>query len=175
VGVSTIVKIPLDHICVKTGVLCPRCQSLVDSGKVDRKEIPVMKTLIELEENNKEFRFLKNIKYVKTIWIDNLAVLIIKSSSSNPHQLKKLAKTLSERLNTRFQVIEQTKDLKKLASQLLSPARVMGVNMIWLPDGTIEYVIRVSRYDQRLLPSKTEILEQALSKVLNSPARIRLD
>ncbi len=172
---AEIVKIPLDHICVKTGVLCPRCQSLVDSGKVDKKEIQVMRSLIELEEEKKEFRFLKEIKYVKTIWLDNLAIIVIKSSSSSPAQLRRLAKTLSDMLGLRVQVIEQTKDLKKLASQLLSPARITGVNMLWLPDGTTQYVVRVSRYDQRLLPTKIEVLENALSRILESPAKIRLD
>ncbi len=175
VEVSVIVKIPLDKICVKTGVLCPRCQSLVDRNIVSKDEIPVMKALIELEEESKDFRFLEKIKYVKTIWVDNLAILVVKSGGATPHQLRRLAKALSEKMGIRFQVIEKTRDLKKLSSQLLSPARVLGVNMIWLPDGSTEYVVRVSRYDQRALPTKISVLEEALSRILGSPARLRLD
>ena len=134
-----------------------------------------MKKLIELEEKKKDFKFLKNIQYIKTIWINNLAILILKTSNTPPHLLRKLAKTLSNQLDYRFQVIEKTRDLKKLASQLLSPARVTGVNMIWLPDGSIEYVIRVSRFDQRALPTKIDVLEEALSQILNSPSKIQLD
>ena len=171
---SVIVKIPLDYICVKTGVLCPRCQSLVNSGKVDKREIDVMKALIELEET-KEFRFLKNIRYYKTLWVNDMIIVVIGDSNRRPAELKKLAKALSEKLGSRVQVIEKTKDLKRLASELTSPARVLGVNMVWLPDGTTQYVVRVSRFDARTLPARPEVLEEALSKILGGPARIVID
>ncbi|MBE9391724.1 transcription elongation factor NusA [Fervidicoccus fontis] len=167
-------KIPLDYICVKTGVLCPRCQRLVDSGKVDKKEIPVMKALIELEEE-KEFKFLKDLNYIRTIWSEDLCVIVVKSDTQSQYQLKKVAKALSEKLNVRVQIVEDTRDLKKLASELLSPVRIVGVNTIWLPDGTTEYVIRISKYDARALPTKVEVLEDVFHKLFKSPAKIKME
>jgi transcription antitermination factor NusA-like protein len=170
--VSEIVKIPLDYICVKTGILCPRCQRLVDSGKVLRDEIPVMKSLIELEED-KDFKQLKEISYVRSIVGKDLVVVIVKSGGADTLILKKAAKALSDILGKRVQIVEQTGDLKRLAAELLSPVRINGVNTVWLPDGSTEYIVRISRYEVKSLPSKIEVLEEILSKMLGSPARIR--
>ncbi len=154
--------------------MCPRCQSLVDSGKVDKQEIGVMKTLIELEESG-SFRSLKDIKYVKTIWLDNLAIIMIRGSSLSPSEMKKLAKNLSEIMGIRVQVVEYTKDIRKMAAELVSPARVSGVNMVWLPDGSTQYVIRISRSDQRFLPARKEVIEEALNRILGSQTRLRIE
>ncbi|MEM0061317.1 MAG: transcription elongation factor NusA [Fervidicoccaceae archaeon] len=171
---SKIVKIPLDYICVKTGILCPRCHRLVESGKVLQEEIPVMKALIELEED-KDFKQLKDITYVRTIASRDLTVIIVKSGGVEQLLLKRAAKALSDMLGRRVQIVEQTGDLKKLASELLSPVRINGVNTVWLPDGSTEYIVRISRYELRSLPSKLEVLEEILSKMLGSPARIRAE
>lgn len=169
---SKIVKIPLDYICVKTGILCPRCQRLVDTGKVSREEIPIMKALIELEED-KEFKQLKDLQYEKAISSKDLVVIIVKSGDADPLFLKKTAKALSESLGKRVQIVEQSKDLKRLASELLSPVRINGVNTVWLPDGSTEYIVRISRFDLKSLPSKIDVLEEILSKIIGAPARIR--
>jgi len=170
--VSKIVKIPLDYICVKTGILCPRCQRLVETGKVSREEIPIMKALIELEDD-KEFKQLKELHYEKAISSKDLVVIIVKSGDADPLFLKKTAKALSESLGKRVQIVEQSKDLKRLASELLSPVRINGVNTVWLPDGSTEYIVRISRFDLKSLPSKIDVLEEILSKIIGAPARIR--
>ncbi len=141
---------------------------------MDKREIDVMKALLELEET-KEFKFLKDITYVKTIWLNNMTIVIIKPAGHRPVELKRLAKALSEKLGERVQVVEQTKDLKRLAAELMSPARVSGVNMVWLPDGTVQYVVRVSRFDAKMLPAEPKVIEEALTKILGSPTRIRID
>jgi transcription antitermination factor NusA-like protein len=172
--VSKIVKIPLDYICVKTGILCPRCHRLVESGKVSKEEIPIMKALIELEED-KEFKQLKDVTYYKAIVGKDLIVIIVKSGGADQLVLKRAAKTLSDALGKRVQIVEQTGDLKRLAAELLSPVRINGVNTVWLPDGSTEYIVRISRYELRSLPAKIEVLEEILSKMLGSTARIRAE
>lgn len=159
---------------MKTGILCPRCQRLVETGKVMKEEIPVMKSLIELEEE-KDFKQLKEISYVRSIVGKDLIVIIVKSGSADPLTLKRAAKALSDLLGKRVQIVEQTGDLKRLAAELLSPVRINGVNTVWLPDGSTEYIVRISRYEIKSLPSKIEVLEEILTKMLGSPARIRAE
>lgn len=169
-----IVKIPLDHICLKTGLLCPRCQALVDSGEVHRDEIPIMKVLVELEEDG-SFRGLRNAKYVKSLRLKNLTVVVLKAKSLTPTELSKIAKRLGEALGSRVQVVEHTSDIKKMMAELVSPASITGVNMIWLPDGTTQYIVRISRYEEKLLPARRDVLEEALSKLLNAQVKIKVE
>jgi len=47
-------RIPLDTICVKTGILCPSCQRKVDEGEVQEFEVEILRNLLELENEIKE-------------------------------------------------------------------------------------------------------------------------
>ncbi|AWR94322.1 transcription elongation factor NusA [Acidianus brierleyi] len=167
-------KIPLDYLCVKSGLLCNRCQSLVDSGQVDSFEINVMKILLDLEDT--QFKELKDSTYYKAIKVNNLLILLVSSGPSMTIQKWiKVAKVLQEKLGMKVRIIEKTSNIKSSAVQLLSPARVLGVNTVWLPDGSVQYVIRVSRTERRLLPADALVLESALSKIHDTRVKIRVE
>ncbi|MCD6324402.1 MAG: transcription elongation factor [Desulfurococcales archaeon] len=170
-------KIPLDYLCVKTGVLCPRCQRLVDTGVVGDYEVDVMRALLDLEERP-DFKFLKTAKYVKTLRLDGMYVLILETKDPNlrPRDLGRLGRALSDKLRVRTRVINKVGgDIRELAKQLMYPARVTGVNTLWLPDGSIEHIVRVPKADLRYLPMKTTSLEEILSQITGMNVRIRIE
>ncbi len=173
------VQIPLDYICVKSGVLCPRCQALVDSGAVGEHEVEVMRALIELEEKE-GLSILKKATYHKTYIVGDMYVVVMDLGIGTSVPLftrhaRVLEQKLQERLGRRVKVIPKANDVRGLAAFLLYPARVMGVNTLWLPDGSIEYVIRVSRRDQRFLAGRKEEYEKILSELLGKRTRIRIE
>lgn len=165
----------MDYICVKSRVLCPRCQSLVDSGEVDEREIDVMAKLVELEERE-GMRVLKDATYRKSYFLGDLTIVVINFNRPQGVQvLSRLSRDLGEKLGTRVRVVEYSGDVKTVASQLLYPARILGVNMLWLPDGTRQHIVRVPRYDARRLPSSLETVEKALSSITGKPVRLRVE
>lgn len=159
---------------MKTGLLCPRCQVLVESGEVRKDEIPIMKVLLELEEND-SFRGLRDAKYVRSLRLKDLTIVVLKAKNLAPPELNKIARRLGEALGTRVQVVEHTRDIKRMMAELVSPASITGVNMVWLPDGTTQYVVRISRHEEKLLPAGREVLEEALSVLLNAQIRIKIE
>ena len=170
-------KIPLDYVCVKTGVLCPRCQRLVNTGVVKDYEVTVMKALLDLEEKI-DFRFLKDATYVTSLKTNGMMVLIIEANNPeiHPRLLGRLGRELGERLGLRVKVINKANSsVRELAKQLIYPARVTGVNTLWLPDGTIEHIVRVPRSDARFLPANMHQIEEILSKITGMNVRIRTE
>lgn len=168
-------KIPLDYICVKSGVLCPRCRHMVESGQVQKYEIEVIRHLIELEERDPAFRFLRDATYVKSYMIDDFLVLIIDILNDvAPQTLIRLARVLGERLNMKVRAVKRLNDMKMVIAQILSPARIQGVNTVWSPDGTVQYVVRISRYDARFLPISIDELEKLLNMIFNKAFKIKL-
>lgn len=171
-------RIPLDVLCVKTGVLCPRCQSLVRSGSVKDYEVDIMRELLELEETP-EFKFLKDMEYVKSVVSEGATAVILQESKNDtpdPRMLNKLSWTLSERLGSKTKVIVNTKDLKEVVKQIVFPARITSVNTIWLPDGSIEYVVRVPRFELKNLPfRRREVIENLLTQITGNVVKIRSD
>ena len=170
-------KIPLDYLCVKTGVLCPRCQRLVDTGVVKDYEVPVMRALLELEDRP-DFKYLKNSTYVKALKLNDVMILIIEVKDLNvkPKDLGRLGRMLSSKLNIKVRAINKVSgNIRELARQLIYPARVTGVNTLWLPDGSVEHIVRIPKGDLRYLPARMSSLEEVLSKMTGMSVRIRVE
>ena len=170
-------KIPLDQICVRTGILCPRCQRLVDTGAVQRFEVDIMKALLELE-GRADFKFLKDATYVKSMTSNNTIILLIevKNAILQSRMLTKLGRSLAEKIGKKVRVVNvANNNLRDIASQLVYPARVIGINTLWLPDGTIEHIVRIPRSDKRYLPLNTLTLENILSQITGMNVKIRME
>ncbi len=163
-------KYPLDRVCVKSGIFCPSCQRKLDTGEVDYSEIEVIKALMELEEKHVE---LREGEYIKSYIIDNTVILILKNNWDRG-QLNKIARELGNKLGRRVKVALLTGDQRVLAEQLLAPARVLGVNVIWLPDGSEQISIRIASRDKRRLGNISD-WEKIFTKILGKPTRIIFD
>jgi transcription antitermination factor NusA-like protein len=86
-------------------------------------------------------------------------------------------KVLIRELGKRVRVIEgmkaeTTDELKKLASDLLYPAGVFGVNVVYRPNGETYYKVLVFGRDRKKLPEKPEILESVLSQIAGKDVKI---
>ncbi|MCC6022306.1 MAG: transcription elongation factor [Desulfurococcaceae archaeon] len=170
-------RIPLDHICVRSGVLCPRCQGLVDSRVVEPYEVDVMRVLLDLEDKP-EFKFLKDAVYHKTLKLADLLVITIQlpDSLTNQRLINKLDKQLSEVLGIKVRVIDKSvNNIRSIAFQLVTPARISGINTLWLPDGSVQYIVRIPKSDSRYLPASKEVIEEVLSTLVGSSVRIRTE
>ncbi|MDT7887547.1 MAG: transcription elongation factor [Desulfurococcales archaeon] len=170
-----ILKFPLDHVCIKTGILCPRCQKLVSSGSVEPFEIEIMRKLIDLEGDQELRKYMQSLGYIKAYkFEDSIVVLVQRSGDVPPDIYQRLSRILSEDLNARVRVINgSSRDLKNIASQLLFPARILGINIVWLPNGTSFHVLRVSRRDLRYVSIPIEAAERILSLIVGSDVQIK--
>jgi len=93
----------------------------------------------------------------------------------NIEVLERLSKKLSSKLRARVRVVNYSPEKKRIVEQLIYPATLLGVNTLWLPDGSEQTVIRISRQDQRFLAGKKKYLEEILSELLGRPVRIRFE
>ena len=175
VVVVLLLRLPLDHVCVKTGILCPRCERLVSSGVVEEFEIEVMRSLIDLEENQDLKKYMQNLSYVKAYRFRDSIVILIQRTGDVPYDIyQRISRHLSESLNAKVRVINgSSRDLKSIASQLLFPARILGINIVWLPDGTSFHILRVPKRDLRYLSLPLDAAEKILSMIAGSEVQIR--
>ncbi|MHA1916346.1 MAG: transcription elongation factor NusA, partial [Promethearchaeota archaeon] len=59
--------LPADKTCINSGFLCNNCQARLDTGEISEFEIDLAKDLLNLEEENEKFAFLKDISFYKAI------------------------------------------------------------------------------------------------------------
>lgn len=145
----------------------------MDSGELEPWEVDIMKRLLDLEERG--LKELRGLAYVRSVRYGGLLVVVLRGGQLTDSLTKRLAKELSEELSTRVKVLEYSADVRRLATQLLYPARVLGVNIVWLPDGTQLYSVRIPRSDERLFPVEREGVEEILSRLTGHNVVVRLE
>ncbi|MCE4619366.1 MAG: hypothetical protein F7C82_02640 [Desulfurococcales archaeon] len=159
------IKIPLDKICIKSGVLCPRCESLVNSGKYTDLDVRVMKAFVDIEKKYRNY----DIKYVKSYQIDDILYVLVESGESLPSTLgADVRKALNSEEISRVIIVEHRKDKRQLIEDLIAPYKVLGMQEAYLPDGSQVFVIKVPQEAKRLLDSlKGKYILKLAEKLLN--------
>lgn len=162
-------QLQLCEFCLKSGMLCSKCQRKVESGEVSEKYIEVARTLLEMEDQN---QFLQKVRLDNVLDAGGYLVLVVGKGDTARFQAEpRLTRDLGDRFNRRVLVIESgTKD-RQFLEDLFSNQHIMTINIIWLPDGSTETrVVLQGRGSRRL--SKKRI--QALTSVAKSVRKMDL-
>lgn len=156
------VKIPLDTICVRTGLLCPSCQAKVERGVVEEWEVEVMKALLEVEDELGGFDF----EYVKSERAHGTLYIRVRGSGRIPLEAERALEAKLRGLGVRrVRIIEEASDPVSIIKAALYPARVLSINRHYLPDGSVYYVALVPKSDREYLPGRIEDARYLLSRV----------
>jgi len=144
------VSIPLDKICVRSGVYCPRCQRLLDEGKYSKVDVKVMEALLAVEGKYSGYE----IKFVKSYRIDDLLYVLVEARPGIPVSLGgDIYRRVKDLGIERVVVVEYSRDPRRVLEQLLTPYPVLAIEEAYLPDGSTVAVIRVPRDAQRFIES----------------------
>ena len=128
----------LCRFCLKTGVLCPRCEEKVRSGEVSQAYMRVAKMLLDLEE--KGLTPLQDATLLDVAEIRDTLVLVFKRGDLTrlgPAR-RRLARALENELGKRVHMVEGDVDERTFLEQLFAPATLVTINRIWLPDDSVE-------------------------------------
>lgn len=167
-------KIPFCTFCVKTRVFCSKCQSLLDSGEYSMLDVDVSDALLNISTGKME-EILRNVEYVKSYEVGDLIIVVLKGIKAVPRVIiQQIEHDLERALNKRVKVVERGVNVNELATQLASPARILTVSTSWLPDGTTETVVRITRSELRRLPFRPSELARVLSQISGTNIRVEV-
>lgn len=167
-------KIPICKICAKTGVLCANCNEKLEYGEISELDIAISKELMDLE---KEFKSLSDISFFRAYDIGQLIVLEVGQGdiASIIGPRGKIIKKLQDKFKKTLRVIEKTNNVKKILEDIISPARAIGINRIFLPTGEVESKARIYKADQKKMPASPEVIEDLISNLINERIRITFE
>ena len=153
---------------------CSTCREKIEKGEVSSLDLEVAKQLLELESR---FPNLKDAEFRGAIETDNLIIIVVGPGDiSNFIGPKgKIVKVLGDTLKKKVRVVEGASSTKKTIEDILSPVGVLGVNTIWLPDGTLEKKVRIKKSDSKRLPASLSNLENIVYKITKEKIRIALE
>ncbi len=166
-------KAPICEVCLKTDdILCPADEKKLQEGIISELDVKVARLLYKLIGD-------VDMEFKKAVEAGDLVVIMV-GEGDVPITIGKAGKNikaLMRELEKRIRVIEAAdvnspEDLKKLATDLLYPAGVFGVNIVYKPGGGHYYKVLILSRDRKKLPEKPQLLEEILSQIAGAEVKI---
>ncbi len=168
-------KAPICGFCLKTDLdeLCPKCQIELDSGRITQNDVDISRYIWSLR---REYKFIDSLDIKRIIEISDKFLLVLKSpldvfSTKNG---KDLLQKLELEYGKQFKPIKYAKKVKTFIDELIRPVKILGINQVWLPDGTIEKMVIISDDDINRLPMPEEVIAEIVEKMFGEHIRIGL-
>jgi len=159
--------------CLKSGILCPKCQSKLRSGKVTDVDLKVGRLLLSLEST---YPPLQDISFYRALVAnDVLAVIVGRGDVARLLSYGgKIIRELGEKVGKTVRVLEHGVDERKFLEDLFAPLSVFTINTIWLPDGTTEtrVILRKRRRRMKSLLINVDALKEIAKKVRGITLRV---
>lgn len=166
-------KAPICEICLKSGILCLGCEEKLKKGIITELDVKISKLLYELEEEH----HIRDITFVKAVESRSLIVIIVGEGEIGNLIGKggKTVKFLQRALRKKIRIIEDTDDIRKIIQDLLHPARILGMNILYLPSGDKRYKVRIPKEDERRVPTNVQSAEEIISKLTDLEVEIAFE
>jgi len=169
-----VVKTILDAFCVKSGILCRRCEEKVQKGLITPLDLKVIQKMVELE---KDHPVLQDVTYHRSVEAaDMMAVLVDKKDL--PRLLgggAKVVRELSDSFGKRVKLISFGGDDRAFLEDLFSPFSIFTINTIWIPDGSTETKVILSGRRPRNMPVDLEMVKTIAKDLKGMTLRVQFE
>ena len=164
-------QIQLCEFCLKSGMLCNKCQAKVQSGEVSDQYIEVAKLLLDMEN---QYQFLQKVRLDNVLEAGGFLVLVVgKGDAAKFNSDPKLTRDLGDQFNKRVLVIESGVKDRQFLEDLFANQHIVTINIIWLPDGSTETrVVLQGRGNRRLSKKRLQALVNVAKTVRNMDLRV---
>lgn len=165
-------KTPICSFDAKTGVLCAKCESKLDSGQLKSSDVEGAMRLAKLAEHDQNINQFTLIGATK---VDDVFVLILKSPDiilirGN----SEVAKKIKKEFQSKVWFVEGDSTDRKFIENLFFPTRVLNINLIWLPDGNKFTKIIVEENDGATSQLDSKKIQKIAKQVKNMELVIEL-
>ena len=159
------------YFCLKSGILCSKCQEKVKSGEVTDLDLKVARLLFSLESS---YPLLGEVYFYRAVEAGNLlAVIVGKGDVARILSYGgKVIKEVGKETGKSIRVLENGVDERKFLEDLFAPLSIVTINTIWLPDGSTETRVILKRGEHRVPRVNTPALKEIAQKVRGIVIRV---
>lgn len=152
---------PICENCARSGVLCSSCKKKLEENKITKTDIELAGLLCKMEDKE----LIKDPSFEKTIEVDDLLLVLTRGDAANLIGKKgRIVRQLSKSLHKTVRIIKLG-DSKTQIMDLIAPARLLGINIAYKPDGE-EINVVIPREDESKLISSLDTVEKAARMLL---------
>ncbi len=159
-------RLPVCIFDIESNMLCPSCQERLDNGEINEFDIEFSKWLLG---RARQYPSLADLHLMRAIRVTRYLVLLVRRGQTS---LLEDATGLLDEMSEAFgevMIVEGPVKLRAFVRHLIAPAVEMGINSLYLPDGTKESIVMLRDIDRDRIRFTKEELRQIVSGVTGQP------
>jgi len=161
--------LPICDVCLKSGMLCQGCENKLKSGEISQMDLDIAKILYKVGDGK--------IGFKKTIEIGDMVIIVTEKEQVGKLIGKsgKIVREISRTIGKKVRVVGENSDLRSVARDIMAPARISGINIVYGKDGLQRYKIRIMKEDSRRIPGKLDVLNDIIQGLTSENTLVVLD
>lgn len=127
-------QVPICEFDAKNAILCPQCESKIESGELTKADAEASIRLSELAKNNSR---INNFKLYKCREVDgNYIIHLSKNDIFTIRQSKDLYKLIQSKFSGKIWLVEANENDNRFIEDLFFPTKILSINSVWQPGGS---------------------------------------
>jgi len=156
--------LPICEICAKTGVLCSACESKLQNRKISETDVELSKILYELSQDVGFDHAIDTENFIIVLTSKDQIGKFIGKSGDN-------IRLLSNKLGKQLRVIGRG-SLEETIYDFVAPARILGINTVYRPDGSTIRRVRIRGKDKKKLRMSLDEIEKLIKSLTDDEIEI---
>ena len=158
-------KTPICSFDAKTGTLCSKCEDKLRSGHLTQVDVECAVKLVKLAERDEE---INKFTMVNAYQVNEDIVLVLQRSDlSILRSNVELGRRIQAQFQSKLWFVEAEATDKRFLENLFFPARILTINLIWLPDGNKLTKVIVTANNIRVSDINVEQIQKITKTVRN--------
>ena len=156
-------RLPVCNFDLESDMLCTSCQAKLDRGEITSFDIEFSKWLLEREKDHPN---IENLTLQRATRIEGRLILVVKKKGKDLFLAEEaLVNELTEKFGE-VMVVEGPPKLRRVVREFIHPASEVGVNSLYLPDGSKENIVMLREEDRERIQYSNADLRMIVSGIM---------
>jgi transcription antitermination factor NusA-like protein len=158
-------KTPICSFDAKTGTLCSKCEDKLRSGHLTQADVECAVKLVKIAERDQE---INKFTMINAYHVNGDIVLVLQRSDLSVLRSNvELSRKIEQQFENKVWFVEAEATDKRFLENLFFPARILTINLIWLPDGSKLTKVIVAAKDGQVSGINVEQIQKITKTVKN--------
>ena len=166
-------NLPICIFDAKNAVLCPQCESKIESGELTKADADASIVLAKVAKENPEIDSFT--LYSCKEFDGNYVLSLAKNDLMKIRQSRTLYRTIQEQFKGKIWLVEADETDKKFIEDLFFPTKILSINSVWAPGGVQKTKAVVSGKWTPRFPIDTEKVVSIVKNARNLDIEIEFE